>query len=45
MRTVTIETGDNQQKLSTLFIDQRGALVRMLSRVVGCARTPTGWWT
>ncbi|WP_422417157.1 RNA polymerase sigma factor [Pseudomonas sp. GZD-222] len=27
----------NQQKLSTLFIGQRSALIRMLSRVVGCA--------
>ncbi len=35
--TVTMETGDNQQRLSALFIGQRTALVRMLSRVVGCA--------
>lgn len=32
-----MEIGDNQQKLSALFIGQRGALIRMLSRVVGCA--------
>lgn len=32
-----MDTGDNQQELSVLFIDQRGALIRMLSRVVGCA--------
>ncbi|WP_025131390.1 RNA polymerase sigma factor [Pseudomonas sp. PH1b] len=32
-----MDTGDNQHKLSTLFIGQRGALIRMLSRVVGCA--------
>ncbi len=30
-------TADNQQQLNTLFIAQRGALIRMLSRVVGCA--------
>ncbi|CAI8798466.1 MULTISPECIES: RNA polymerase sigma factor [Pseudomonas] len=32
---MAVET--NQQKLSTLFIGQRSALIRMLSRVVGCA--------
>jgi RNA polymerase sigma factor (sigma-70 family) len=32
-----METGDNQQQLSARFIAQRGGLIRMLSRVVGCA--------
>ncbi|MFJ3411104.1 RNA polymerase sigma factor [Pseudomonas protegens] len=32
-----METGDDQQQLSTLFIAQRGGLIRMLARVVGCA--------
>ena len=35
--TVGMDSGDNQHKLSALFIGQRGALIRMLSRVVGCA--------
>jgi len=32
-----MSTEDSQQKLSELFINQRVSLVRMLSRVVGCA--------
>ena len=32
-----METGDDQQQLSALFIAQRGGLIRMLARVVGCA--------
>lgn len=32
-----METQSDLQKLSTLFIGQRSALIRMLSRVVGCA--------
>lgn len=32
-----MSTQDSQQKLSELYINQRSALVRMLSRVVGCA--------
>ncbi|MGC5700773.1 RNA polymerase sigma factor [Pseudomonas sp. NFXW11] len=32
-----METADNQQQLSALFIAQRGGLIRMLARVVGCA--------
>ena len=32
-----MEIGDDQQQLSALFIAQRGGLIRMLARVVGCA--------
>ncbi|MFP3517058.1 RNA polymerase sigma factor [Pseudomonas sp. SIMBA_077] len=32
-----MSTEDSQQKLSELYINQRVSLVRMLSRVVGCA--------
>ncbi|WP_256576478.1 hypothetical protein [Pseudomonas sp. Irchel 3E20] len=38
-----MSTGDGQHELSALFIGQRGALVRMLGRVVGCTRAPSTW--